>query len=83
MPLPQRHSQMTDSKDSKLSDDPDMIHDGSVMQPKNQQESYDSKLTGGDGAKFTLPQAYKDAESEDTGSNKGRKITQKSQHKNT
>ena len=46
---------MTDSKDSKLSDDPDMIHDGSVMQPKNQQESYDSKLTGGDGARMTLP----------------------------
>ena len=73
MPLPQMHSQMTDSKDSKLSDDPDMIHDGSFMQPKNQQESYDSKLTGGDGGKINLTSAYKDVDSEGVGSNQGGK----------
>ena len=33
--LNQRKSQLTDSKDSKLSDEHDMIHDRSFMQPKN------------------------------------------------
>ena len=40
--LHQRKSQLTDSKDSKLSDDHDMIHDHSLMQPKNnRRESFD------------------------------------------
>ena len=35
-----KNSQQTESKSSKISDDP---HDGSFMQPKNQRDSLDSK----------------------------------------
>ena len=60
--LHQRKSQLTDSKDSKLSDEHDMIHDRSFMQPKNnRRESADSNnnQTGSGGQQMNLNSAYR------------------------